>query len=316
MRRISTILFVLLSISLFAQKRIVVAQDGSGNFTTVQQAINAAPDRSETVTIIFIKKGLYKEKLIVPANKQNVHFLGEDKNATILSYDDFHTRKDSTGKEIGTSGSASIHIYGNAFSAENITFQNTAGPAAGQAVAVWIAGDKVSFKNCRFLGDQDTLYTNGYGSHQFYENCYIEGTVDFIFGASTAWFQKCEIYCKTSGCVTAASTPDSVKYGYVFKDCNIGGNPAAAGRYFLGRPWRPYAKVVFINCSLGKQIKPDGWDYWGDVKNQATAYYAEYKNKGPGFTPEQRVSWTHQLTEAEANTYTLKNVLKGWDPEK
>jgi len=316
MKRALTVLLVLISVCLYAQKRIIVAKDGSGNFTTVQQAINAAPDKSESPTIIFIKKGLYKEKLVVPANKQNLHFVGEDKIATILSYDDFHTRKDSSGKEIGTSGSASIHIYGNGFSAENITFQNTAGPAAGQAVAVWVAGDRVAFKNCRFLGNQDTLYTNGYGSHQFYEDCYIEGTVDFIFGASTAWFQNCEIYCKTAGCITAASTPDTVKYGYVFKDCNIGGNASATGRYFLGRPWRPHAKVVFINCTLGDQIKPAGWDYWGDVKNQTTAYYAEYKNKGPGFTPDQRVSWTHQLTKEEAKSYTIDNALKGWHPEK
>lgn len=198
MKKALTVLLVLISASLSAQKRIVVAQDGSGNFTTVQQAINAAPDKSEIATVIFIKKGLYKEKLTVPANKQNLHFVGEDKNSTILSYDDYHAKKDSAGKEIGTSGSASIHIYGNGFSAENITFQNTAGLTAGQAVAVWVAGDNVFFKNCRFLGNQDTLYTYGYGSHQFYKDCYIEGTVDFIFGASTAWFQNCDIYCKTA----------------------------------------------------------------------------------------------------------------------
>lgn len=316
MKKALTVLLVLISLGLYAQKRIVVAQDGSGNFTTVQQAINATPDKSETATVIFIKKGLYKEKLTVPANKQNLHFVGEDKNATILSYDDYHAKKDSAGKEIGTSGSASIHIYGNGFSAENITFQNTAGPTAGQAVAVWVAGDNVSFKNCRFLGNQDTLYTNGYGSHQYYKDCYIEGTVDFIFGASTAWFQNCDIYCKTAGCVTAASTPDSVKFGYVFKDCKIEGSSAAIGRYFLGRPWRPYAKVVFINCDLGNQIRSDGWDNWNNVKNEATAYYAEYKNKGPGFAPDKRVGWAHQLTDEEAKDYTINNALKGWNPEK
>lgn len=317
MKKILALLLTLLMCgSMYAQKRIVVAQDGSGNFTTVQQAINAVPDRSAAPTIIFIKKGLYKEKLTVPANKQNVHFIGEDKIGTILSYDDFHAKKDSAGKEIGTTGSASIHIYGNGFSAENITFQNTAGPTAGQAVAVWVAGDQASFKNCRFLGDLDTLYTQGYGSHQYYKDCYIEGTGDFIFGASTVWFQHCEIYCKTGGSVTAASTPDTEKYGYVFKDCRIGGKPGTTGKYFLGRPWRPYAKTVFINCELGDQIKSIGWDYWSDVKNQTTAYYAEYKNTGPGFMPGQWAGWTHQLTDDEVKTYTISNVLKGWDPEK
>jgi len=300
--------------SAFAQAgKITVAQDGSCNYKTVQQAINAVPDNSNKVTVIFIKKGTYKEKLYVPANKINVKFIGEDKMNTILTYDDYHARKDSTGKEIGTSGSASIHIYGAGFTAENLTFQNSAGPV-GQAVAVWVAGDKAYFKNCRFLGFQDTLYTYGYGSRQLYEDCYIEGTVDFIFGASTAWFQNCEINCKRGGYVTAASTPDTVKYGYVFMNCKIGGD-AAPQTYDLGRPWRPYSSVVYINCELGPQIKTEGWDFWGNVKNQSTVRYAEYKNKGEGFTPDKRVSWSRQLTDEEVKNYTKKIVLKGWEPK-
>jgi pectinesterase len=299
-------------------KRLVVAADGSGNYKTVQQAINAVPDSSKQTTSIYIKKGIYKEKLILPATKLHVQMVGEDKNKTIITYDDYHSRKDSTGKEIGTSGSASFYSYGSDFSAENLTFENSAGLSAGQAVAVWVAGDRSAFKNCRFLGFQDTLYTFGPGSRQLYLDCYIEGTVDFIFGAATAWFQNCTIYCKKGGYVTAASTPNGAAYGYVFKDCKITGD-APDGSFYLGRPWRPYAKVVYINCDLGSHIIPAGWDFWRNEANKATAYYAEYKNTGAGFKPNERVSWSHQLSDDEVMQYTLKNVLGGndnWDPLK
>ena len=292
--------------------KLVVAANGTGNYKTVQEAINAVPDNNDKVTIIFIKKGIYKEKLNVPPSKHNIKMIGEDRDSTILTYDDYHSRKDSAGNEIGTSGSASIHIYGEGFSAENITFQNSAGPV-GQAVAVLAGGDKSYFKNCRFLGFQDTLYTHGNGL-QLYVDCYIEGTVDFIFGTGTAWFQNCVIYCKRGGYITAALTDENAKYGYVFKNCTITGK-AAAQTYFLGRPWKPYAKVVYISCTLGPQIKPEGWDFWGDISKQSTAYYAEYKNSGVGFTPAQRVAWSHQLTDEEVKNYTLANVLAGWNPE-
>ena len=295
-------------------KRLVVAADGSGNFKTVQQAINAVPDSSKDITVIYIKNGIYKEKLRLPATKLNVSIVGEDRDKTILTYDDYHARKDSTGKEIGTSGSASFYIYGSGFSAENITFENSAGVAAGQAVALWVAGDRSYFKNCRLLGFQDTLYTFGPGSRQFYDDCYIEGTVDFIFGAATAWFQNCEIYCKQGGgFITAASTPQNVKYGYVFKNCRIKGN-APNQSFYLGRPWRPYARVAYLNCELGTQIIPGGWDFWRNEANKSTAYYAEYNNKGAGFKPAERVLWSHQLTDDEAAQYTIDNVLSDWNP--
>jgi pectinesterase len=213
---------------------------------------------------------------------------------------------------MGTSGSSSFYVYGDDFSAENITFENSSGPV-GQAVAIQVIGDKAHFKNCRFLGYQDTLYTYGYSSRQLYENCYIEGTTDFIFGSSTAYFKECEIYCKKGGSyITAASTPESTKYGYIFKDCKITAEEGAS--YYLGRPWRPYAKTVFINCDLGKHIKPQGWDFWGKESNKETAFYAEYKNLGIGFKPQERVSWSHQLTKDEAEKYTIEEVLNGWKP--
>ncbi|WP_022824559.1 pectinesterase family protein [Hymenobacter norwichensis] len=290
----------------------VVAQDGSGTYRTVQEAFNAVPDFRKKVTTIFIKKGVYKEKLVLAGSKNLVHLIGEDLTKTVLTYDDYNTKKNIFGEDKGTSGSSSIYIYGGDFSAENLTFQNSSGPV-GQAVAMWVAGDKARFKNCRFLGFQDTLYTYGYGSRQYYQDCYIEGTVDFIFGSSTAWFENCTIFCKQNGYVTAASTPDSTRFGYVFNRCKIIGD-APASSFYLGRPWRPYAKTVFLHCELGPHINPAGWDHWGKGSNKQTAYYAEYDNRGKGAQPKQRVPWAHQLTEQEVKLYTLDTVLRHWNP--
>ncbi|KUG06951.1 pectinesterase family protein [Solirubrum puertoriconensis] len=294
----------------------VVAQDGSGQFRTVQEAINAVPDFRKKVTTIFIKKGTYKEKLIVAGSKNFVRFIGEDRDQTILTYDDYNQKKNIFGEDKGTSGSASCYIYGTDFTAENLTFQNSSGPV-GQAVAMWVAGDKARFRNCRFLGFQDTLYTYGYGARQYYQDCYIEGTVDFIFGSSTAWFENCTLVCKQNGYVTAASTPDSTRYGYVFSNCRVvPAADAAKGSFYLGRPWRPHAKTVFIGCDLGPHIRPEGWDHWEKESNKQTAYYAEYNNRGKGYQPKQRVLWAHQLTAAEAQQYTLQNVFRNWNPKQ
>ncbi len=307
------ILFIVVcKLSFAGNYDMVVDAKGSGDFKTVQQAIDAVPDFRKQATIIFIKNGVYKEKLVLAGSKRNVHFIGESADKTILTYDDYAAKKNRFGEEMGTSGSSSFYIYGDGFYAENITFQNSSGPV-GQAVAVQVIGDQVHFKNCRFLGFQDTLYTYGHNSRQLYENCYIEGTTDFIFGSATAFFKNCEIYCKKGGSyITAASTPENSKYGYVFKDCKITGEEGAS--YYLGRPWRPYAKTVFINCSLGKHIKSAGWDFWGKESNKKTAFYAEYNNTGEGFKPQNRVEWSHQLTTDEAENYSMQKVLQGWEP--
>lgn len=295
------------------QRRLVVAADGNGDYRTVQQALDAVPTGQTQLTTIFIKKGTYKEKLTLAEGKDFVQLLGEDAAATILTYDDYAQKKTADGKDIGTSGSASFFVRATDFSAENITFANSAGPV-GQALAIWVGGDRVRFKKCRFLGNQDTIYTGG--RRQYYQDCYIEGTTDFIFGASTAWFEKCELYCKQGGSyLTAASTPDTVRYGYVFNRCHLTGS-APANSYFLGRPWRPNARVVFLQCTLGPQIKPAGWHNWGKVSNEATAYYAEFASTGPGANTSQRVAWSHQLTKQEASNYTLANVLADWKPTK
>ncbi|RZM30274.1 MAG: pectin esterase [Pedobacter sp.] len=295
-------------------KQLVVAQDGSGDFKTVQAAIDAVPDFRKVPTIIFIKKGLYQEKLNLSSSKKLVHLIGEDLNQTILSYDDYAAKKNIFGGEKGTSGSASFYIYGDEFTAEQITFENSAGPV-GQAVALWIAGDKATFINCRMLGFQDTLYTYGGSSRQYFKKCYIEGTVDFIFGSATAVFDECAIFCKKGGgYITASSSPDTLKYGYVFLNCKITGD-APDNSFYLGRPWRPYAKAVYINTSMSKIVKAEGWNNWGKESNEKTAYYAEYKNSGAGFQPEKRVGWSHQLSDTEAKEYTLEQIFKGWKPE-
>lgn len=311
---LSTLVVILCYISVFGQNRtrIVVASDGSGDFKTVQEAINAVPDFRNAITLIFIKNGIYKEKLNLSASKRLVKLIGESLEKTIVTYDDYAQKKNTFGEDMGTSGSSGFFIYGDGFTAENITFENTAGPV-GQAVAVWVGADKVKFINCKFLGFQDTLYTYGKGSRQYFYKCFISGTVDFIFGSATAIFEDCTIYCKQPGYVTAASTPDTSTYGYVFKNCRIEGS-APEGTVYLGRPWRPAAKTVFLNCELSAVIRPEGWHNWGKESNEKTAFYAEYKSKGRGALPLKRVSWSHQLTDQEAEDYSTVRVFRGWDP--
>jgi len=292
----------------------VVATDGTGNFKTVQEAINAVPDFRKIPTTIFIKNGTYKEKLNLSASKKLVRMIGESVDKTILTFDDWAQKKNAFGEEKGTSGSSSFYIYGEGFSADNITFQNSAGPV-GQAVALFVAGDKAKFTNCKMLGFQDTLYTYGYGSRQYYYKCYIEGTVDFIFGSSTAVFDDCEIICKKGGYVTASSSPDTSKYGYVFINSKITGD-APANSFYLGRPWRPYAKAVFINCDLGNMIKAEGWNNWGKESNERTAFYAEYNSKGAGANANGRVKWSFQLNENTVKDYTLDKIFNGWNPKE
>jgi pectinesterase len=288
----------------------VVSADGTGNFKTIQEAINAVPDFRKKETIIFIKAGIYKEKLQLHPTKTKVRLIGEDVLKTIVTYDDFASRKNVFNEEIGTGATASFLVYGDDFVAENLTFQNSAGPV-GQAVAVRVDGDRLQFVNCRFLGFQDTLYAHGERSRQYYKNCYIEGTVDFIFGWSTAVFENCTIFCKTGGYVTAASTVEGQKYGLVFINCKITGDAPNAS-FYLGRPWRPFAKTVFLNCYLDKQIRPEGWHNWDKPLAEKTSYYAEYKSHGPGANGD-RVAWAKQLSDEEAATYTVPNILSGAD---
>lgn len=292
----------------------VVAQDGSGDFFTVQEAINAVPDfRKNVRTTLLVRKGTYKEKLIIPESKINISLIGE--NGVILTNDDFADKKNVFGEKMGTSGSSGCYIYAPDFYAENITFENSAGPV-GQAVACFVSADRVFFKNCRFLGFQDTLYTYGKQSRQYYEDCYIEGTVDFIFGWSTAVFNRCHIHSKRDGYVTAPSTDKGKKYGYVFYDCRLTADPGVT-KVYLSRPWRPYAQAVFIRCELGKHILPEGWNNWGKKEAEKTVFYAEYNSCGEGANPKARAAFSRQLKNT--NGYEMETVLAGedgWNPLK
>jgi pectinesterase len=286
----------------------VVAQDGSGDFTTIQAAIDAVPDFRKRPTRILIRNGAYRERLIIPDTKQQLTLVGEDKYHTIITWNNFASKRSSLGDEIGTSGSASVYISPDLFIAENLTFANDAGPM-GQAVATIVRSDRACFINCRFLGFQDTLYTHKSGSRQYYRNCYIEGTVDFIFGSSIAWFEECEIYCKRQGYITAASTPQDQPFGYIFNRCVITGD--AAHSFYLGRPWRPYARVIFKECELGEVIRPEGWNNWDNPANEETAWFAEYRNRGAGAGTKERVGWSHQLKATDATLLTPERVLGG-----
>lgn len=293
---------------------LVVAKDGSGDFFTVQEAINAVPDyRKNARTTILIKEGSYKEKVIIPASKNAVSLIGQGE--VKITYDDYASKPNIFGENKGTSGSSSCYIYAPDFYAENITFENTSGPV-GQAVACFVSADRAYFKKCRFLGFQDTLYTYGKGCRQYYDECYIEGTVDFIFGWSTAVFNRCHIHSIGNGYITAPSTDKGQKYGYVFYNCEITAN-SDVDKVYLSRPWRPYAQAVFIQCNMGKHILPEGWDNWRNKNNEKTVFYAEYKSKGEGANPEKRVAYSKQLKNTEG--YSIEEVLSGndgWNPSK
>lgn len=314
MKGLVTILWVLSSVVVFAQKKMVVAQDGSGNFKTVQAALDAVPSGNTKPVVIHIRKGIYKERLMLDTRKDFVTMIGEDKATTILTFNNHAGVKLPNGDTVNTWTSASFFIYANDFHAENITFQNDAGFTAGQAVAVFANGDRLSFDNCRFIGFQDVLFCSGPGSRQYYKNCYIEGTTDFIFGPATAVFKDCHIHSKKNSHVTAASTPREMKYGFVFMDCKLTGD-STLHNVSLGRPWTPYASVTYLHCNIGAHIIPGGWNNWRNPANEQTARYAEYKNTGPGGAAAQRVPWIRQLTDEEAKNYTLKNIFGDWNPE-
>ncbi|PIB34683.1 pectin esterase [Reichenbachiella sp. 5M10] len=297
------------------QYDFVVALDGSGDYTTVQAALDAVPDIRKAETRILIKKGVYKEKLVLAGSKTNVTLIGESVKETVLTYDDFADKLNRFGERIGTSGSSSFYVYGDGFRAENLTFENSSGPV-GQAVAVRVDGDRVAFVGCRFLGYQDTLYPHGKNSRQYYKNCYIEGTTDYIFGWSTAVFEQCEIYSKTGGrYITAASTVESSAYGFVFLNCRLSGD-APKGSVYLGRPWRDYAQTVYIGCTMDEHIAPEGWHNWDKPNAESTAYYAEYESRGSGAAPDERVAWSHQLSPSEMQKYDVVTVLGGWNPNE
>ena len=289
-----------------------VAADGTGDYSSVQAAVDAVPEGNTEPVVIAIEPGVYKEKIIVPRYKPFITFKGRDAERTVLTFDLYAGLKDAEGKEIATFRTPSVTIQGDDFTAENITFENSAGPV-GQAVAIAVFGDRVIFRNCRFLGWQDTMLDH-IGRH-YYEDCTIVGHCDFIFGGGTAFFERCRIHCLKSSYITAASTPQQEPYGYVFSHCTITGEEGV--KSYLGRPWRDYASVLFLNTQMAGLVRPAGWHNWDKPEREKTARYGEYNSTGPGAAATSRVAWSRQLTKDEAADITVKSVLggqDGWDP--
>lgn len=287
---------------------IYVSRDGTGQFRTISEAVEVCRAFMSYHKVIYVKNGVYKEKLIIPSWLTNIEICGQSADGTIITYDDHaNIRRTETGLPMGTFRTYTVKVEGCDITFKNITIENNAA-RLGQAVALHTEGDRLVFTGCRLLGNQDTVYTGMGGTRLYFDNCYIEGTTDFIFGPSTAWFENCEIHSKQNSYITAASTPEGTRYGYVFNRCRL---TAAAGvdKVYLGRPWRPWAHTLFMNCEMGAHIVPAGWHNWGDTANEKTARYEEYNNSGAGASTAQRVGWSRQLTKKEAAQVTTDNVF-------
>jgi pectin methylesterase-like acyl-CoA thioesterase len=290
---------------------LVVARDGTGQFRTVDEAIEVCRAFMDYHKVIFVKRGIYKEKLIIPQWLQNIEICGEDRDNTIITYDDHANIKTAERPGgIGTFRTYTLRIDGNDITLKNITIENNAAKL-GQAVALHTQGDRLTFVNCRFLGNQDTVYTGMGGTRLYFDGCYIEGTTDFIFGPSTAWFERCTIHCKSDSYITAASTPRDEAFGYIFNECTVTA-AANVSKLFLGRPWRDYGYTLFMHCDLPAQIRPEGWHHWEKQREQ-TARYMEYENRGAGAATANRVAWSRQLTKKEAKDITPARVFSRSD---
>jgi len=305
---------------------LVVARDGTGQFRTISEAVEVCRAFMDYHKVIYIKKGTYKEKLIIPQWLQNIELCGEDRDLTVITYDD-HANISMDGSywpkalkdqllamgdrpKLGTFRSFTLRIDANNITVKNLTIENNAA-RLGQAVALHTQGDRLVFVNCRFLGHQDTVYTGMPDTRLFFDHCYIEGTTDFIFGPSTAWFEQCSIYCKANSYITAASTPKDQPYGYVFNRCTVTCAPGVE-KVYLGRPWRDYGYTLFMQCELPAQIRPEGWHHWQKEREQ-TARYCEYQNTGAGAATAGRVGWSRQLTKKEAQLITRDRVFQRQD---
>ena len=314
MRKVLGLLLLLVTVSgTWAQERrdtLVVSRDGTGDFRTLQEAVESARAFMDYTVTIYVKNGVYKEKVIVPSWVENIDIIGEDRDKTIITYDDH-----ANINKMGTFRTYTVKVEGSDITFKNLTIENNAAQL-GQAVALHTEGDRLKFINCRILGNQDTIYTGAKFTRLYFKDCYIDGTTDFIFGPSTALFENCMIHSKRNSYVTAASTPKEAKYGYIFKHCKLTAEPGV-DKVYLGRPWRPYAYTLFIECELGKHIVPAGWHNWGKQSNEETARYMEYKNTGEGANVSERVAWSKQLTKKEAEAVTVDAIFgtqSNWNP--
>jgi pectinesterase len=322
MRAFLFILFIGTALSVPAQpvsypSSFIVAKDGTGDFTSIQEAVFAVRDLSQQQVTIHIKNGIYREKLLIPSWKTNISLVGENRDSTIITYDDHAGKRMPTRDEflktdsIRTYTSYTVLVEGNNCRIENLTIKNTSG-RKGQGVALHVEGDRFVAVNCSLTGNQDTIYTATENSRQYYSNCFIEGTTDFIFGEATAVFQSCVIKSLANSYITAASTRPRQAYGYVFLNCSLIADPSV-NKVYLGRPWRPYSKTVFINTEMGAHIVKEGWDNWRNPSNEKTVIYAEYKSTGPGANPDARVKWSRQLSGKDLKKYKLAKIFSGKD---
>jgi len=293
----------------------IVATDGSGDFTSIQEAISKAPmrtGRDDRRWVILVKPGTYRERVHVQRERGNILVVGEDVAATMLVFG-LHANHPSPDEEpIGTFRTPTLWLDGDGMEWRNITIANDAGPV-GQALALRVDGDRVVFRRCRFLGWQDTILVNR--GRQYFVDCRIEGHVDFIFGAATAYFDHCSIHCLGNGYITAASTPDGTPHGLVFADCTITG--AEGVKTYLGRPWREFAKTVFLRTTMSDVVRREGWHDWNKPEAHDTILYAEFASAGPGGDAAGRVPWAVPLTAEAAAAMTPAAVLAGddgWNP--
>ena len=297
----------------------IVAADGSGKYPTVRAAIDAAPQLTHAGAghwTILVKAGTYREIVYIQREKRFISLVGEDAEKTVITFDLFNDYPGPDGKPIATYRTPTVILDADDFTIENLTISNTAGPRKGQALAIRVDGDRAVFRHCRFLGWQDTMLLNR-GRHYF-EDCYIAGSTDFIFGGATAYFERCTIHAAGNGYLTAASTPDFAPYGFVFDHCKVTGETPDVKTY-LGRPWRDYAQTVFLFTELSANVAPAGWDNWKKPAAEKASRYSEFGSTGPGASPATRVAWAKPLTEAEARALTPQKVLggtDGWDPTK
>lgn len=289
---------------------IYVNQDGTGDYTTITDALEGVRAYMEYTVTVHIANGVYKEKIVIPSWLKNVVFEGESADGVVIT-NDHHANID----KMGTFRTYTVKVDGSDITFRNLTIENNA-PQLGQAVALHTEGDRLHFENCRLLGNQDTLFTGGKNARLYFGNCYIEGTTDFIFGPATAFFSKCQIHSKRNSYITAASTPEDVEVGYVFDSCKLTSEPDVT-KVYLGRPWRPYAHTVYINCDMGKHILPIGWHNWGKESNEKTSRYGEYGSKGPGAQGE-RAAWAKNPDSAEVKALLdLNKVFSNtttWNP--
>lgn len=307
--RISILFYLLICANFFSQEKdtIIVSKNSKADFASIQEAINQSKAFPYKRLVILIKNGIYKEKVKINEWNTNLSIIGEDKDKTIITFDDYFD-KINKGRN-STFFTSTLSIEANDTVLKNLTIENLSGDI-GQAIALSITATRVSVINCKILGNQDTLYLSGEGK-QFLKSCYIEGTTDFIFGNATSYFENCEIHSKKDSYITAASTPENTEFGFVFKECKITAEKNIS-KIYLGRPWRIFAKTAFINCNFEANILPEGWHNWDKKEAEKHSYFAEFKNYGKGSSTQKRVKWSHQLSNKEVKKYNKNNILKDY----